>query len=72
MIILEHNWNKQRTLQEQKERRKNMDKCSIHTRLPIELAEHFTQEANKQGVPRNTLIIQALWKIKELEEQKNR
>lgn len=50
----------------------NMDKCSIHTRLPKELAEHFTQEANKQGVPRNTLIIQALWKIKEIEEQKNR
>lgn len=65
---MEHEVNKQGT----KERRKEMDKCSIHTRLPKELAEYFTQEANKQGVPRNTLIIQALWKIKELEEQKNR
>lgn len=49
-----------------------MDKCSIHARLPLELAEYFTNEANKQGVPRNTLIIQALWKIKEYEGQKNR
>ena len=48
-----------------------LDRCAIHTRLPKDLVEYFTKEASKQGVPRNTLIIQALWKIKELEE-KNR
>lgn len=51
---------------------KTQIKCSVHTRIPIELAEYFTKEASKQGVPRNTLIIQALWRIKELEEQKER
>ena len=49
-----------------------MDKRSVHTRLPKELVEYYTKEANKQGIPRNALIIQTLWKAKELEEQKNR
>lgn len=48
------------------------ERCPVCTRLPKELIDFFTQKANKQGIPRNTLIIQALWKVKEIEEQKNR
>lgn len=48
------------------------ERYPVHTRLPKELVEYYTEEGKKQGVPRNTLIIQALWKVKEIEEQKNR
>lgn len=47
-----------------------IDKYTVHTRLPKELVDYFTEKARQLGISRNTLIIQALWKEKNKNEEK--
>ena len=48
-----------------------MEKATFIVRIPQELNEKLTQIAKQQGIARNALVVQALWKVpKEYKKEK--
>lgn len=45
---------------------------SIHLRLPEKLFGFISKKSKEMGVAKNALILQTLWEMKKIEEQKNR